>query len=77
MAFAASWAATLGIFEVDVWWELATLITVMRLGHWIEMRSIMQAQGALSALAELLPDTAERITTTGTEVVPLGSLARR
>ncbi len=56
VAFAASWAATLGIFEVDVWWELSTLITVMSLGHWIEMRSIMQAQGALSALAQLLPD---------------------
>ncbi|HEY7464916.1 MAG TPA: heavy metal translocating P-type ATPase [Candidatus Limnocylindria bacterium] len=61
VAFVASWAATLGLFEVDVWWELSTLITVMSLGHWIEMRSIMQAQGALSALADLLPDTAERI----------------
>ncbi|HET9540583.1 MAG TPA: heavy metal translocating P-type ATPase [Candidatus Limnocylindria bacterium] len=75
VAFAASWAATLGIFEVDVWWELSTLITVMSLGHWIEMRSIMQAQGALSALAQLLPDAAERVTLTGTEVVPLASLA--
>ncbi|HET8778374.1 MAG TPA: heavy metal translocating P-type ATPase [Candidatus Limnocylindria bacterium] len=74
VAFAASWAATLGIFEVDVWWELATLITVMSLGHWIEMRSIMQARGALSALAELLPDTAERVTPSGTEQVPLSSL---
>jgi Cu2+-exporting ATPase len=61
VAFVASWAATLGLFTVDVWWELATLITVMSLGHWLEMRSIMQARGALSALAELLPDTAERI----------------
>jgi P-type Cu2+ transporter len=75
VAFAASWAATLGIFEVDVWWELSTLITVMSLGHWIEMRSIMQAQGALSALAQLLPDSAERVTPTGTEVVPLHALA--
>jgi len=74
VAFVASWAATLGLFEVDVWWELATLITVMSLGHWIEMRSIMQAQGALNALAELLPDTAERITAAGTETVPLGEL---
>jgi len=69
VAFAASWAATLGVFEVDVWWELATLITVMSLGHWIEMRSIMQAQGALSALAELLPDEAERVTASGLETV--------
>ena len=75
VAFAASWAATLGIFEVDVWWELSTLITVMSLGHWIEMRSIMQAQGALSALAQLLPDSAERVTATGTEVVALEALA--
>jgi Cu2+-exporting ATPase len=75
VAFAASWAATLGVFEVDVWWELSTLITVMSLGHWIEMRSIMQAQGALSALAQLLPDTAERATPTGIEIVPLDALA--
>ncbi|MEP6681520.1 MAG: heavy metal translocating P-type ATPase, partial [Chloroflexota bacterium] len=75
VAFAASWAATLGLFEVDVWWELATLITVMSLGHWIEMRSIMQAQGALSALAQLLPDTAERVTPSGVEVVPSSALA--
>jgi len=74
VAFTASWAATLGLFEVDVWWELATLITVMSLGHWLEMRSIMQARGALSALAELLPDTAERVTDDGMETVPLGEL---
>lgn len=76
VAFIASWAATLGIFQVDVWWELATLITVMSLGHWIEMRSIMQAQGALNALAELLPDTAERLSASGEiETIPLGELA--
>jgi P-type Cu2+ transporter len=75
VAFVASWAATLGLFSVDVWWELATLITVMSLGHWIEMRSIMQAQGALAALSELLPDSAERITASGTQRVPLGELA--
>jgi Cu2+-exporting ATPase len=74
VAFVASWAATLGVFEVDVWWELSTLITVMSLGHWLEMRSIMQAQGALGALAELLPDTAERVTTSGTETVRLSAL---
>ena len=75
VAFVTSWAATLGVFEVDVWWELATLITVMSLGHWIEMRSIMQAQGALNALAALLPDTAERVTADGqVETVPLNEL---
>ena len=46
----------------------------MSLGHWIEMRSIMQAQGALNALAELLPDSAERVTDGGTESVPLAEL---
>jgi Cu2+-exporting ATPase len=71
VAFVASWAATLGVFEVDVWWELSTLVAVMSLGHWIEMRAIMQAQGALGALAALLPDTAERVTGTDTETVPL------
>jgi P-type Cu2+ transporter len=75
VAFVTSWAGTLGLFEVEIWWELATLITIMLLGHWLEMRSIAQARGALAALAELLPDTAERVTATGTEEVPIGSLA--
>lgn len=70
VAFATSWAATLGLFEVEIWWELSTLITIMLLGHWLEMRSIAQARGALTALAELLPDTAERVTDGGTEEVP-------
>ncbi|HSK92924.1 MAG TPA: heavy metal translocating P-type ATPase [Candidatus Angelobacter sp.] len=74
VAFLTSWAATLGFFEMDVWWELATLITVMSLGHWLEMRSIMQARGALSALAELLPDEAERVTDAGTEMVRTADL---
>jgi P-type Cu2+ transporter len=75
VAFVTSWAATLGVFEVDVWWELATLITVMSLGHWLEMRSIMQARGALAALAELLPDEAERVTDAGVETVKTADLA--
>jgi Cu2+-exporting ATPase len=75
VAFVTSWAGTLGYFEVEIWWELATLITIMLLGHWLEMRSIAQARGALAALAELLPDTAERITDGGTETVPLSALA--
>ncbi len=74
VAFVTSWAATLGFFQVEVWWELATLITVMSLGHWLEMRSIMQARGALDALAELLPDEAERVTHAGTETVRTGDL---
>ena len=75
VAFITSWAGTLGLFDVEIWWELATLITIMLLGHWLEMRSIAQARGALAALAELLPDSAERVTATGTEEVPLGALA--
>jgi Cu2+-exporting ATPase len=74
VAFVTSWAATLGLFRIDVWWELATLITVMSLGHWLEMRSIMQAQGALAALAELLPDEAERVTDGGSETVKTAEL---
>jgi Cu2+-exporting ATPase len=75
VAFVTSWAGTLGLFEVEIWWELATLITIMVLGHWLEMRSIAQARGALAALAELLPDTAERVSATGTEEVPIGDLS--
>jgi Cu2+-exporting ATPase len=75
VAFGTSWSGTLGVFEVEIWWELATLITIMLLGHWLEMRSIAQARGALAALAELLPDTAERVTPDGTETVPLAQLA--
>jgi P-type Cu2+ transporter len=75
VAFVTSWAGTLGYFEVEIWWELATLITIMLLGHWLEMRSIAQARGALAALAELLPDTADRVTDGGTEAVALSALA--
>jgi Cu2+-exporting ATPase len=61
VAFGASLAATFGLFQVEVWWEVATLIAVMLLGHWLEMRATSQARGALNALAALLPDTAERV----------------
>jgi Cu2+-exporting ATPase len=74
VAFVTSWAGTLGLFDVEIWWELATLITIMLLGHWLEMRSIAQAQGALSALAALLPDTAERVIADGTQEVAITEL---
>ena len=61
VAFAFSVAVTLGFPGMDLWWELATLVTIMVLGHWVEMRSISQAQGALNELAKLLPDTATRL----------------
>lgn len=57
-------------------WELVTLIDVMLLGHWMEMRSVRQASGALNELAKLLPDTAERLTDDGdTEEVPVSELS--
>jgi P-type Cu2+ transporter len=74
VAFGTSLAATLGLFEIDVWWELATLITVMVLGHWLEMRAIFQARGALGALADLLPDTVERVTGADIQAIPLSQL---
>src|SRR5437016_5714803 len=74
VAFATSLAATFGIFEIDVWWELASLITIMVLGHGLEMRAISQARGALNALAALLPDTAERVEGADTRSVPLSEL---
>jgi Cu2+-exporting ATPase len=74
VAFAASLAATLGFFEVDVWWELATLITIMVLGHWLEMKAISQAKGALNALAALLPDSADVVTEQGVERVPIAEM---
>ena len=77
VAFATSLAATFGLFQVEVWWELASLITIMILGHWLEMRAISTARGALSALAALLPDIVERINGTSTETVPLSAAAPR
>ena len=61
--------------QTDFFWELVTLIDIMLLGHWIEMRSVRQASGALNTLAKLMPDTAERITGEGgTEMVSVGQL---
>ncbi len=57
-----------------LWWELSTLITVMLLGHWMEMRAVTGAQGALNELSKLLPDTAEVIRGDTTHVVPLSEL---
>ncbi len=61
VAFVFSLAVTLGYPGEALWWELASLVTIMLLGHWIEMRSISQASGALRELARLLPSTAQRI----------------
>jgi Cu2+-exporting ATPase len=74
VAYGTSLAATFGLFEIEVWWELASLITIMVLGHWLEMRAISQARGALNALAALLPDTAERVSGAEIKTVPLSEL---
>ncbi|RKN23910.1 heavy metal translocating P-type ATPase [Micromonospora musae] len=75
VAYGASLATSLGAFDLDFWWELAALVTIMLLGHWQEMRAIGQARGALAALAALLPDQAERVTEDGrTEPVPVTGL---
>ncbi|GID49161.1 copper-translocating P-type ATPase [Actinoplanes capillaceus] len=75
VAYTASLATSLGLFDLDFWWELAALVTIMLLGHWQEMKAIGQAQGALAALAALLPDDAERVTDGGAvERVPVTDL---
>ena len=75
VAFGFSLAIRFGAPGTDLWWELATLVTIMLLGHWIEMRSITQAQGALRALAKLLPDMAVRLRADGShEDVPASAL---
>lgn len=75
VAFIFSWVVQLGLIQADaIWWELATLVTIMLLGHWIEMRSISQAQGALQELAKLLPDSATRVSEQGEETVSVSEL---
>ena len=77
VAFVASWGATLGILdhELDFWWELALLIVIMLLGHWLEMRSVAQTTSALDSLAALLPDEAERVEGNGTVIVAPAELS--
>lgn len=76
VAFGGSLATSLGLLNVDLWPELSTLVTIMLLGHWLELRSLGQAQGALAALAALLPDEAERFGRNGElETVPVSELA--
>src|SRR5918992_2748506 len=74
-AYLYSAATTFLVEGEGFYWELATLVDVMLLGHWIEMRSIGRASEALEELAKLLPDTAERIREGQREVVSLADLA--
>lgn len=77
VAFISSWGASLGLLdhELSFWWELALLVVIMLLGHWIEMRSLAQTTSALDSLAALLPDEAERVEGEEIVTVPPSSLA--
>lgn len=75
VAFAYSLLVTFKIVSgMDFWWELATLVVIMLLGHWLEMASVQNAQGALKELAKLLPDEAELVDGSETKTVPLDDL---
>ncbi|UDY37590.1 copper-translocating P-type ATPase [Dermatobacter hominis] len=76
VAYVASMVTSFGWFDLDFWWELAALVTIMLLGHWQEMKAIGQARGALAALAELIPDDAEVVGPDGgVTTVAIGELA--
>ena len=76
VAFVASWGAGLGLLaeQLEFWWELALLVVIMLLGHWLEMRSLEQTTSALDSLAALLPDEAERVEGEETVTVAPGDL---
>jgi P-type Cu2+ transporter len=74
VAFVASALSVLDVLDLEFWWELSALIVVMLFGHWQEMKALGQARGALTALAELLPDEAERIRDGETETVAVDVL---
>ena len=76
VAFVASWVTTLGLggFDLDFWWELSLLVTIMLLGHWLEMRALGGASSALDALAALLPDEAEKVIDGTTRTVATSEL---
>ncbi|MCF6509740.1 heavy metal translocating P-type ATPase [Blastococcus sp. MG754426] len=77
VAFIASWGATVGVLshDLDFWWELALLVVIMLLGHWLEMRSLAQTSSALDSLAALLPDEAEKVVGDQVITVPPAELA--
>ena len=75
VAYSASLATSIGWLDLEFWWELAALVTIMLLGHWQEMKAIGQARNALAALAALLPDEADVIDGDTIRTVPAGELA--
>ena len=75
VAFIYSSLVTLKLVSgMDFWWELATLVTIMLLGHWLEMASVENAQGALNELAKLLPDEAELLEHGKSRTIPVNQL---
>jgi Cu2+-exporting ATPase len=76
VAYVYSTAVALGLTGKVFYWELATLIDIMLLGHWIEMKSVISAGSALEKLVKLMPDTAHRVTDSGTEDVPVSQLKK-
>src|SRR5262245_37402493 len=74
VAYGASMATTFDALDLEFWWELAALVTIMLLGHWQEMKAIGQARGALAALAELIPDDAEVVDGNETRTVAVAEL---
>ncbi|MCR8895723.1 heavy metal translocating P-type ATPase [Gordonia amicalis] len=76
VAFVASWGASLDLLsaELNFWWELALLVVIMLLGHWVEMRALAQTTSALDSLAALLPDKAEKVDGAGTVAVAVDEL---
>ena len=76
VAYFYSSAVVFGVTGEVFFWELATLIDVMLLGHWIEMKSVMGASGALEKLVQLMPSEAHRVSGGGLEDVPVSALQR-
>lgn len=76
VAYAYSAATVLGLQGGDFFWELATLVDIMLLGHWLEMRSVMGASKALESLARLMPKQAHRVEPGGVRDVAVASLVR-
>ena len=74
VAYAYSVAVQLGLSGEAFFWELATLVTIMLLGHWLEMASVMKAESALDAIKQLLPDKAEKLVDGRTETVLVSTL---
>ena len=75
-AYVYSSAVVFGLTGKMFFWELATLVDIMLLGHWIEMKSVMGASKALEELAKLMPSDAHKLMPDGSvKDVPLGELA--